>query len=100
MSTAAHVEQLRSRARHLRALSTTIAASKALTVYTLAGPDTWVGPTAQSCFDTLVDLRRQLQTHQQSLCDTARGFERRADELERHPPNIWPNIEPNIEMVS
>jgi hypothetical protein len=87
MSIAAQVEHLRARARHLRALSATIATTGALTVYSLAGPDTWVGPTAQSCYDALVVLRRQLQTHQQSLCDTARGFERRADELERHPPS-------------
>jgi hypothetical protein len=86
MSIATHIEQLRARARHLRALSGTIGTTNALTVYNLAGPDTWVGPTAQSCYDSLVVLRRQLLAHQQSLCDTARGIERRADELERHPP--------------
>ena len=88
MSIAAQIEQLRARARHLRALSGSIGTTRALTVYNLAGPDTWVGPTAQSCYDTLVVLRRQLQTHQQSLCDTARGLERRADELERHPLSL------------
>ena len=85
MSIAAHIQQLRDRARHLRSLSGLIATTRALTVYSLAGPDTWVGPTAQSCYDSLVVLRRQLQVHQQSLCDTATGFERRADELERQP---------------
>ena len=85
MSIATQIEQLRARARHLRALSGSIATTRALTVYSLAGPDTWVGPTAQSCYDSLVVLRRRLQTHQQSLCDTARSFEQRADALERHP---------------
>jgi alpha-beta hydrolase superfamily lysophospholipase len=85
MSTATQVEQLRARARHLRSVSSMIANSPAVAVYSLAGPDTWVGPTAQACYDALVAVRRQLQTQQQSLSDTARSFERRADKLEQHP---------------
>ena len=83
MSTTAQVEQLRVRARSLRAMAATIATSRALTVYNLAGPETWVGPTAQSCLDALVAVRRQLQAQQQSLDVTARLLERRADELEQ-----------------
>ena len=85
MSTALHVTELRASARNLRTISSLIAASRALTVYTLAGPETWVGPTAQSCFDALVGLRRQLQAELQSLGDTARLLEQRADELEQRP---------------
>jgi hypothetical protein len=68
---------------NLRTVSQMIGASRALTVFALAGPETWVGPTAQSCFDALFEVRRQLQVQQQSLGDTARLFERRADELEQ-----------------
>jgi hypothetical protein len=85
MSTPAHVEQLRERARHLRSVSSKIGASRALVIHTLAGPDTWVGPTPQSCDDALLAIRRQLLTQQQALIETARMFERRADELERQP---------------
>lgn len=86
MSTSAQVDQLRARARHLRSLSGKIGASHALSVHGLAGPDTWVGPTPQSCYDALLAIRRQLQAQQQSLNGTARSFDRRADELESQPP--------------
>jgi hypothetical protein len=90
MSTPGQVEQLRARARRLRSVSSKIGASRALVVHTLAGPDTWVGPTPQSCYDALLAVRRHLQKEQQTLIDTARAFERRADELEQQPP--IPNI--------
>ena len=83
MSTVAEIEQLRARARALCALSTRLGASRVLVLHRLAGPDTWVGPTPQSCYDALVAVRRQLQTHQQALHDIARTLERRADELAR-----------------
>ena len=83
MSTATQIEQLRDRARHVRTVSSAIATSSALTVYRLAGPETWVGPTAQACLDALLTVRRQLQTQQQSLVDTARRLDRQADELEQ-----------------
>ena len=88
MSTATQVEHLRSRARQLRSVSGTIGASRAVTVYSLAGPDTWIGPTAQACQDALLSLRRQLQANQQSLTDAARVLERRAEALEQQPPVI------------
>ncbi len=90
MSTAIHVAELRASAKNLRTMSGLIAASQALTVYTFAGPETWVGPTAQSCFDALVALRRQLQAELQSLGDTARMLERRAEELEQRPVLLVP----------
>ena len=57
MSTATQAEQLRARARHVRNVSSTISSSRALTVYRLAGPETWVGPTAQACLDALLTVR-------------------------------------------
>ena len=86
MSTSANVEQLRASAVHLRVLAGQIGASRALTVHNLAGPDTWVGPTPQACLDALLAVRHQLQSEQQALVDTARMYERRADELERLMP--------------
>ena len=86
MSTSANADQLRASAVHLRVLAGKIGASRALTVHSLAGPDTWVGPTPQSCLDALLAVRRQLQSEQQALVDTARAYERRANELERLTP--------------
>jgi hypothetical protein len=82
MSTATQVQQLRARAADARRLASAISSSRALTVYRLAGPETWVGPTAQACCDALLTVRRQLQTQQQSLSDAARRLDRQADELE------------------
>jgi hypothetical protein len=64
-------------------MASTIATCRALAVYSLAGPETWVGPTAQSCLDALIAVRRQLQAQQQSLDGAARLLERRADEVEQ-----------------
>lgn len=88
MSTTAQVEQLRARAAHVRRISATIGASRALTLHNLAGPDTWVGPTPRSCSDALLAIRLQLQASQRTLNDAARCLERRADQLERQPPSI------------
>ena len=83
MSSPADVEQLRTRAGHLRAVASRIGASRALVIYALAGPETWVGPTPQACDDALLAIRRRLLAQQQALNDTARTFDRRADELEQ-----------------
>jgi hypothetical protein len=85
MSTATQVEQLRATARQLQAMSTRIGSSRALTVYSLAGPDTWVGPTPLACCASLLAMRSQLLANQQTLADTARRLERRADALEQQP---------------
>jgi hypothetical protein len=85
MSTTVQIQQLRNTAQQLRSLSTSIGRSRALTVHALAGPDTWIGPTAQSCYDQLLAVRRQLLTNRETLLDTANRIERRASELEQLP---------------
>ena len=86
MSTTVQVEKLRATAGRLRSVSTQIGTCRALTVYNLAGPETWIGPTAQSCYDALLAVRRQLQADQQTLLDSARRLERQADAIEQQPP--------------
>lgn len=85
MSTLIQASQLRATAARLRSVSMKIASSRALTVYTLAGPETWVGPTAQSCCDELLAVRRRLQANQRALVDTALRLERQADVIEQQP---------------
>jgi hypothetical protein len=88
MSTITQVEQLRATARHLRSMSSLIGSSGALTVYSLAGPDTWVGPTAQACHEELLALRHRSLTNQQTLTDSALRLERRADSLALQPSPV------------
>ena len=88
MTTTPHVEQLRASARNLRSLASAIGASGALTIYRLAGTDTWVGPTQLACYEDLVSLRRQLHTSQQALTDTAHRIDRRADAIALQPPGL------------
>ena len=54
MSTTVHIQQLRNTADLLRSLSRSIGNSRALGLHALAGPDTWIGPTAQSCYEQLL----------------------------------------------
>jgi hypothetical protein len=86
MSTSPHIEHLRTTALHLRAVARAIGNSRALTVYSLAGADTWEGPTPQACYDALVTLRRQLQTSQQAMADAAHRMERQAEALALQSP--------------
>jgi len=86
MSTTVQIQQLRNSAHLLRSLSMSIGRSRAITVHALAGPDTWIGPTAQACHEQLLAVRRQLLTNQETLIDTANRIERRANELEALPP--------------
>lgn len=85
MSTPSQAEKLRATAERLRSLSLRISTSQALTVYSLAGPETWVGPTPQSCCEALLAVRRQLQASQKTLTDTARRLEWQAEAIERQP---------------
>ncbi len=85
MSTTNQAQTLRATAGRLRSVSTQIGASRALTVYNLAGPETWLGPTAQACHDALLVIRRELEANQQMLTDTARRLERQADAIEQQP---------------
>ena len=82
MVTSPQSDLLRVRARTLRSLAAKIGASPALAVSSCAGPDTWVGPTPQRCYDSLLVIRRQLQSQQQTLIDAGHALERRADELD------------------
>ena len=85
MSNPNQVEQLRASARQLHSVAGLIGGSRAINVYTLASPDTWVGPTPEACCAALVALRRQLLTDQQTATDIAHRLERRADLLEAQP---------------
>jgi len=85
MSTPTPVEQLRATARQLRSIASLISGSRALNLYTLAGTETWDGPTPLACCAALVELRRQLLANQQTATDIARRFELRADLLEQQP---------------
>ncbi|HEX3087706.1 MAG TPA: hypothetical protein VHQ23_03565 [Ilumatobacteraceae bacterium] len=85
MSNPNQVEQLRASARQLHSVAGLIDGSRALNVYTLAGPDIWVGPTPQACCAALVALRRQLLADQRTATDIAHRLERRADLLETQP---------------
>jgi hypothetical protein len=85
MSNAPQIAHLRDRARHLRTIANMIACSPAVSISRLAGPETWVGPTAQACFDELVALGGKLEAQRQLLCDTARSFDRQADDLQPRP---------------
>ena len=82
MTTPAEIQQLRTRARHLRDVAGQLGASRATELHRLAGPDTWVGPVPQSCRDALLALRRQLHAGEEALHGAARRLERLADELQ------------------
>ena len=86
MSNTPQIAHLRDRAQHLRTMATMIASTPAISIYRYAGPDTWVGPTAQACLDALVALSSQLEAHRQSLCDKASGLDREADDLQLRLP--------------
>lgn len=88
MSTATQVEQLRATAKRLHSVSSMIGTSRAMTMHNLAGTDTWTGPTQEACYGALLAVRRQLLANQQTLTDTARRLERRADLLEQQPVTI------------
>jgi hypothetical protein len=85
MSTANQVEQLRARARCLHSVASLIVGSRALTIHSLAGNDTWEGPTPLACSEALVAIRRLLLASQQTATDTAHRLERSADLLEQQP---------------
>ena len=87
MSTSPQAEQLRATAMRMRALAAGIGTSRALTVYKLAGLDTWLGPTPQRCDDALLTIRRQLQSAQQWASDVARRLDREADAVQRQLAN-------------
>ena len=85
MSTTTRVEQLRAAARQLHSVAGLIGGSRAIDLHTLAGTETWDGPTPVACCAALVALRTQLLTYQQTATETARRLERQADLLEQQP---------------
>ena len=75
-------EQLRVRARALRALAQTIEDCDATTLYRRAGIETWIGPTPQRCLDDLIAARTQLQRSAQDLRDAAHRLDARAVQID------------------
>lgn len=75
-------EALRRRAAVLRALARRIGSLRVLDLHRAAGPDTWVGPSAQHCLDELIAQRARLLDAADRLRVTAARFERAAADLE------------------
>jgi hypothetical protein len=88
MSTTPQINQLRATANRLRSLSAVISTGRAMTVHRLAGNDTWIGPTQQFCHDSLLGVRRLLESTTETLDDTVQRLDRQADELVLHPPAL------------
>jgi hypothetical protein len=86
MSTTPQSQQLRARAAGLRNLSAKIGKSPALTVCSGAGPDTWVGPTPDRCYEALKTIKDQLKKQQSTLLDNAALLEQRATNIENLIP--------------
>jgi len=63
------------RAATLRRLAREMEALRVLDVHRRAGPDTWVGPTAQCCLDELLLHRRAILAAADSLRAAARRLE-------------------------
>ncbi len=78
-------DRLRQRASALRALARTLHGLKLLTLSTVAGPHTWVGPSPQACSDDLDARRRLMFQAADELRREAARFERIAADLDaRH----------------
>jgi hypothetical protein len=80
----AAADLLRRRAQTLRALASTVQHLRVLTLHLAAGPDTWIGPSAQRCADELRTTRGALLTCADELVSAARWLERQADELDAY----------------
>ena len=74
-------DHLRVRARTLRVLAGQLQRLEVLSLASLAGSDTWLGPTPQRCADSLRSTRTSLLDHVDELVRTARRFEQQADQL-------------------
>ena len=81
MATTQHATRLRARAEDLRRLARTLENTPLTTAHTVAGDDTWVGPTAQACATDLRRLARQLLLRCDELRAAARRLERAADAI-------------------
>ena len=63
------------RAAHLRRLAREMESLRLLDLHRRAGPETWVGPTAQRCLDELLLQRRAILAAAESLRIAARRLE-------------------------
>lgn len=88
-ATSTVAEQLRGRARALRALARAIDDCGATTLYRRAGVDTWIGPTPQRCLDDLVAARTQLQRSAEELRGAAYRLDVRAQQVDNAAVR-WP----------
>jgi hypothetical protein len=66
------------RAAHLRSLARTLQSLRVLDLHRRAGPEAWIGPAAQQCFDQLVFHRRVILMAAEGLLATARRLEQGA----------------------
>ncbi len=55
-------------------------------MYSGAGPDTWVGPTPDRCYEALKSIKDQLKKQQSTLIDSAILLEQRASAIENQIP--------------
>jgi hypothetical protein len=81
VATTEQATRLRARADDLRRFARTLETARMTTAHTVAGDDTWVGPTAQACANDLRRLARQLLVRCDELRAAARRLERAADAI-------------------
>jgi len=75
---------MRNEAQRLRRLADRLANLDALRLDRSAGPDTWSGPRAALCERLLESSRSQIGRATEQLLDTARRYERQAEEEDEH----------------
>jgi hypothetical protein len=85
MSTTDAADRLRQRATELRRFAAAIQSAEALQLGTLAGVDTWIGPTPDSCRADIAAMRTDLLGAVGELRATARRFDQQAGELAALP---------------
>lgn len=78
----AQAAHFRRRAAHLRTLAAQMQLTPSMTLQSHATVDTWYGPCAQQCNDTLAAAQRSVHLAIDDLGDRAWRFDRHADDLE------------------
>lgn len=78
----AHAAHYRRRAAHLRTLAYQMQHTPSMTLQSYATVDTWHGPCAQQCNESLATAQRAVHLAIDDLGDRAWRFDRTADELE------------------
>jgi hypothetical protein len=74
--------QLRQRAHDLRRAATHLGGCAANSLYRFSRDDTWIGPTARSCYDELVTMNTSLVNASDALRTAALRLEARADQAD------------------